>query len=293
MRSLGPLTHATLLCGDADALAKTYAQHLHMAVKRTETISPQLAQMLGAPHWCDAPCLWLGPQDAGDAWLRLVQGDVRPPQRPFRTRGWIALEVLVQDVDALAAQLEHSPFELLGAPADLAVSDAIRAMQVRGAAGEVLYLTQINGEVPPFELPRASHPVDGLFIAVLAAGQRDASGAFYQRIGGDAPLEFNSRVGVLSREWQMPQQHEYPMATVQLCGSTLLEIDHLPQAAPHGDTQPPPGIASIGVCCDDVQRLGCDWLTPPRPIADFPWNGRIGACARGPDGERIEFVQSE
>ena len=181
--SLGPLTHATLLCPDVEKLADVYARYLDMAVKRKEALSAKAAQLLGVPQ--SAPCLWLGPQGADEAcWLRLVSGgEWAQPAKPLRKRGWMALEVLVEDVDRVARQLQGSPFVVLGEPANLAVSEHIRAMQVRGIAGEVLYLTEVRGAVPPFELPRAQHPVDGLFIAVLAAGEGSASGAFYHRLG--------------------------------------------------------------------------------------------------------------
>ena len=63
----------------------------------------------------------------------------------------------------------ESPFQIIGEPANLDVSDDIRAMQVIGPAGEVLYLTEIKAVVPPFELPFARCTVDRLFIPVLLA----------------------------------------------------------------------------------------------------------------------------
>ena len=92
---------------------------------------------------------------------------------PFRHQGWMSLEISVENVDALRPDLEGSPFRVIGEPANLDVSDDIRAMQAIGPAGEVLYLTEIKAEVPPFELPFARCAVDRLFIPVLLAPDRE------------------------------------------------------------------------------------------------------------------------
>lgn len=288
MSALGPLRYATLQTADAGALAQAYSRHLHLEVQHSGTVSAQAAQAADAPHWEGAPCQWLGP-DGGDLWLRLVQCDGLQPPAPLRRRGWLALEVAVQEVDALAERLADSPFASIGAPANLAVSDKIRATQVVGPAGEVLYLTQIRGQVPPFALPQATRPVDGLFIAVLACTDRSATAAFCHQLGGAQPLEFQTYVGVLNREWGQPDSHQFPVATVQLAGQTLFEIDQLPQAQPVHERAS--GIASIAVEAQDLAALPGTWAAPPRPLDEFPWHGRRCGCLRGPDGERLELLQ--
>jgi len=75
--------------------------------------------------------------------------------RPVRSLS--AAELIVDDVDALAAELASSPFRIIGGPADLSFSDQIRAMQVVGPAREVLYLTQAD-QMPP---AAASLPYSG------------------------------------------------------------------------------------------------------------------------------------
>lgn len=288
--TLGPLCFATLQCSNASEVAAAYERYFNFEITREERISKNWALACGLPDWQDAPCLWLA-SPASTAWLRIVQpARPSPPAIPLKQQGWMALEITVADVDKLAGQI-GAPFSVLGAPANLAVSDAIRAMQVKGVADEVLYLTEIRSEVPPFELPRAQAFVDRLFIAVLACADLAATRHFYHRLGAARPLSFNTRIGVLNRAWQRQPDHEYAIATAQLADCTLLEIDHLPEAQPLRAHAPPSGIASVGLLADNLATLSCSWRMPPTPLPDFPWRGRLGGFASGPSGEWLEFVQ--
>lgn len=293
MNRLGPLAFATLQCADAVATAAAYERHFGFQIQREERLSADWAAACAMPDWQGASCLWLSSLST-TPWLRIVQPRSRPPPpTPLKQQGWMALEVAVENVDALAEELNQGLFSVIGAPANLAVSDAIRAMQVVGPAGEVLYLTEVRSEVPPFELPQAEAFVDRLFIAVLACNDLAASQAFYHQLGADQPLQFSTRIGVLNRAWKQPPEHEYQVATAQLAGRTLFEIDHLPEAdsLPASALIPPSGIASVGLIADNLKALACQWRAPPRPIADFPWQGQLGGCALGPTGEWLEFMQ--
>src|SRR6056297_2479657 len=102
-----------------------------------------------------------------------------PGYRPLTTWGWNAAELIVEDVDGLAAELEDSPFRIVGPPEDLSFSEAIRAMQVIGPAEEVLYLTMVKEPLPGFDLPRPACPVDRTFIVILGGTDMGAMQAFY------------------------------------------------------------------------------------------------------------------
>ena len=86
---------------------------------------------------------------------------------PFSAPGWSAMEVLVKDLDALFEQLPAA-FAVLNPPAALSFSDQIRAMQVAGPAGELIYFTEVSGEVPGFALPTPTRQVNQCFVMINA-----------------------------------------------------------------------------------------------------------------------------
>ena len=103
------------------------------------------------------------------------QGEV---PTPFAVPGWSAMEVLVKDLDALFEQLPAA-FAVLNPPAALSFSDQIRAMQVAGPAGELIYFTEVSGEVPGFALPTPTRQVNQCFVMINAVTDIQRSIAFY------------------------------------------------------------------------------------------------------------------
>ena len=110
----------------------------------------------------------------------------------------------MRDVDALAAALVPGHFDIVGAPADLELSPAIRAMQLVGPAGEMLYLTQVKAPVPPFALPLSrelppAQAIGPLFIAVLSTPSREAVLRAIAPLSPLSTLCFDTKVTVLNR----------------------------------------------------------------------------------------------
>ena len=105
----------------------------------------------------------------GEPWLNIIQSPDEHPNIAFQNHGWLSLEISVADVDAVYEELKESSFEIIGLPANLDVSDDIKAMQAVGPDGEVLYLTEVKAPVPPFQLPFARCEIDRVFIAVATA----------------------------------------------------------------------------------------------------------------------------
>ena len=180
----------------------------------------------------------------------IVQAALKKWPNVPHCHGWLALEVLVRDVDALDARLAGSVFEIVGAPADLAVSPAIRAMQVIGPAGEMLYLTQVKQPVPPFELPlsselTAAQDVGALFIGVMSVPEREAAVDACAVMAPRGTLRFDTRVTVLSRALGQPLDHPWPVATLQWAGRSLFEIDAVQDArvATPATGTPPDGLS--------------------------------------------------
>jgi len=243
---LGPARAATVVTATLDDSTALYGEALGQIVQDRGALRSGEAAALGWPSLAGARSAWMA-NALGEPWLRFIEHPDAAPSAPFRHHGWLSLEVAVQNVDALADALADTAFEIIGEPADLAMSDAIRAMQVAGPSGEVLYLTEVKRDLPPFELPRARCPVDRLFIPVMTCAEREAALAHYEALSGNGGLRFDTRITVISHALGLDRDHDHPVATLQLAGETLIEIDEVPglDPAPFGADHPPTGIALV------------------------------------------------
>lgn len=287
--ALGPCCAATLAHPDAARVADDYCSHLQCQVLASDTLSDALAAQWGCPGLAGAR-YWLLGNVLGRPWLRLVEDEAAEPTPPLTRAGWMALEILVEDVDALAAALEHSPFEVLRPAANLELSEFIRAVQVQGPCGELLYLTRIAAEVPPFQLPQARCAVDHLFIPVLASSNRAVSLAAYESLANHRGLSFDTKVTVINQLRGLPLEQQHPLATLQLADNTLIEIDQLDalSAAPANKSSLGGGIAMVTFFIDNLpenieaHRHDC-----------APYHGRRSCTVTGYDGERIELIEHQ
>jgi hypothetical protein len=292
--SLGPALTGTLVSDDFDRLLAAYVDYLSMQVIESGLICAGQATHWGAGDLQDHRYAVLA-SESGIAWIRLVEDRELAAATPFRQQGWMSLEVLVADVDTLATELEGSPFELYRPPADLDVSDNIRAMQVIGPAGEVLYLTQVKAPVPPFDIPIAQCRVDHLFIPVMCCSDRDAALGFYQQFVGVKDYQFDTKITSVNAAYGFDLERRHPVATVQLAGSTMIEIYQIDAAEPRpqaGDKLPA-GIAMISFEVDSLTGLDIEWLAPPTRLQQQPYLGRLAACCLGAGGELLELIERQ
>jgi hypothetical protein len=288
--AIGPSLSATLVTDRLDACVAAWTDCLDHRPGPEGPLPDGTARRWGAPDISGARSLWLH-NALGEPWLRIVEVADATPRPAFRHLGWQALEIAVTDVDALAARLARSAFTILGEPADLDVSDAIRAMQVRGPAGELLYLTEVRDAVPGFELPRARCAVDRLFIPVLLAADRDSAARCYRRLPGPTPLTFETRIGVLNRARGLPPETRHPVATLQLAGANLIEIDEVAELPPPAPGVQP-GIAAVAFAV----TAGSDPASQPGHLGrgtddDAPYAGRTVHTLRGAAGELFELIE--
>jgi hypothetical protein len=280
--SLGPVAQCTLITAAGQPLVDAYTNHLHQHVLSSGTLEEDTATAIGYPQLAGQNH-WLLANRAGRQWLQVVEFPEAVSRKALFTHGWMAMEVLVENVDDLADSLAVSPFELLRPPADLDVSDKIRAFQARGPAGEILYLTQVRGEVPPFDLPSCRAPVDHLFIPVLSTPHRDKSLADYSTISGNEGICFDTRITVLNQARGFAIDRKHPVATLQLAGQALIEIDQIEGTAnaPSGVSA---GVASVAFYCSG---------TPPDnaiPIVSGPFAGHHAQPMTGSAGERFTMI---
>ena len=271
----GPLLHATLIVASLAGMQRAYAA-LGLVVAAQGEVGTAQAQAWGQPALAGRRTLALAADPQAPVLLRFIEVPGTPPRPTRFSQGWMALEILVRDVDALAAALPAGHFEVVGAPADLDLSPAIRAMQVVGPAGEMLYLTQVKSSVPPFELPLsselpASQVIGPLFIAVLSTPSRASALLALTPLAPQATLCFDTKVTVLNRALGRPLDTRWPLATAQFAERSLFEIDEVidPQVA----ASSPPGSLPSGLA----------WVTMTAP-------GAIGALREISPGAWLETL---
>ena len=291
---LGPVLMGTLVTNCGLETVACYTNYLEQHISKQGKISSQLANFWASPALTDAH-YWILENQVGKSWLRIIEDANAEPAKPLRNTGWQSLEVCVSNVDVLGDKLQNSPFKIIGPPTNLDVSDKIRAMQVIGLAGEVLYLTEIKSQVPPFELPTAQCAVDSLFIPVLCCHDRDKSLALYESIATNQGLSFETKITVINNEYGYDLGRAHPVATLQLADHTLIEIDQIAAAKqrPRINGAPPTGIAIVSFGVDDLDALNTQLTYLTTNQSESPYEGKRSACLRGHAGELIELIEKK
>ena len=289
---LGPALTGTLVTAEFERCVAAYVDCLSMRVIESDRLDAVLVNLWSAPGlaWARSAVLI---SESGVPWIRVIEDPSIQSAVPFKQTGWMSLEVAVQDVDRLATELQGSPFETCRPPADLDVSEDLRAMQVIGPAGEVLYLTQVKGEVPPFEIPMARCRVDHLFIPVMCCTDRDAALAFYRQFPNCRGFRFDTTITSVNSAFGDDLDRRHGVAAVQLAGKTMIEIDQIDAAVPRpcDKGKLPPGIAIISCEVDSLSSVGVDFLSPPTTLQIQPYRGRRAACCKGSGGELVELIE--
>lgn len=275
---LGALRGFTIVTPDLDAAIAAYGDDLGYRGAAPAPVGEALAAHWGAPAAAAARMAVLRPANGSDRFLRLVEGDPGAGFVPYRTAGWVAAEILVGDLDVLAARMAGGPFATIGAPAvlDFDFTDQIRAMQVVGPGGEVLYLTEIGAEIPGFELPKANAPVCAPFIAVAGGADLDALAQGFATLGAAPGPVLEARIEVLSDAYGLPRATRHRLTTVALAEQSLVELDQFPPGCaprPASSIGLPSGIAMVSF---SATRDGAPLAAP--------------AMRRGAAGELIELL---
>jgi hypothetical protein len=257
------LAGATIVTPDLDAAIAAYRDHLGYTGAPPTLVGEALARGWGVPQAAGARMAVLRPASGEARFIRLVEGAPAPGFRPLACLGWTAIEIVVQDLQALADRLADSPFRIIGPPAvlDFDFTDAISAMQVVGPGGEILYLTQIDGVIPGFDLPAALSIVGQMFIMVLATAGIADSASFYEEQGAQVGPTIAARIAILSEAYDLPAEQRHDLATVALAERSLIEIDAFPAAVvarPASAIGLPSGIAMVSMAtpADDPAGSG-------------------------------------
>ena len=283
---IGPITCVTIAAPDLGAMEDAY-KHLGYQATAGGRVPGELAAFWGAEAVEGAQFMLMAPETSEGFHFRFVEQPATPGYEAYLHWGWNAAELIVQDTGALEKQLLGTPFHILGPPADLSISDAIRAMQVQGPAREFLYLTMFKRRTE-FDVPEAVDFVDRTFIMILGGPSVEMLGnawgaRFNLTYGEPLPVQ----ITVMAQAYGLPCDHRFMLSTMPLSGRNLIELDSMPETAgprPQRDGWLPPSISMVSFISDS---LG-EHTLKGRPGA--PCYGREAGIWRGPAGEWVELI---
>ncbi len=256
----------------------------------------ELSATWNAPQAVGRRFVLMEPESGEPVFLRLIEAPEVEGWAPLRTFGWNAAELHVQDVWGFAKRLTDSPFRIINGPRDLLNNGAVIAMQARGPAGELLYLTELNGKGMWRTYGKALSPVGRAFIAVLGASDHAASMAFYQRQCRRLYDRGQFPIRVLAHAYGLdPESAKFNMASAVMKEPFRIEIDDYPDAAaprPMSDGDIPPGMSIVTVRVDSIENCGLELRAQVSAAPELlPYGGGRVGLAVGPSGEWLELVE--
>ncbi|MCP5339776.1 MAG: hypothetical protein H7A14_09700 [Sinobacteraceae bacterium] len=287
---------ATIATSDLAQVEKDYGRYLGYTVRERGKVSPALAASWDAPRASGRPYVLLSSDTHPDVFIRAVRTPAVKGYRPLTTYGWNSIEIVVDDTDATYARFQGSPFKVIGEPANLKGYPSIRAFQVEGRSGEVLYLTSETGDRSRSPLPAPGGPIGRVFIMVLAGPDIQAMVDWYNNAFGlTAGAIRPSPIGVVQRAQRLPADHGTPLTTMRLAQQgNLFELDGYTPPATARLRHPgelPPGVAITTVSVPSLDALKLPFITPPAVQDGLAYGGRRSATVRGAAGELLEIVE--
>ncbi|MCE7901520.1 MAG: hypothetical protein DYH20_02415 [Gammaproteobacteria bacterium PRO9] len=243
-------------------------------------------------------CALLEPESGQPTWIRFIESPDPGGYGPPMTMGWNATELLVKDVDALAARLRRSPFRIIGGPNDLYPRPrAPRAMQVIGPSGELVYFTRLLPGGSRYGLHGARSEVDRVFIVTTGGPSSDAMHDFY---GGRLGLRILDRTPflnpIVAHGCGLPPDTIFPTSIARIPGrSFLLEMDEYPATVRPRLRFPnrlPPGMAMVSFLVHSLDGLDLPTRRPAFRLTAPPFAGHRAVVIEGPAGEWLELIEA-
>lgn len=283
----------TICVDDLDRTARAYAQALGYREVGRSRITGAQAKTWHCPAMKGASTLLMQPESDDDFTLRFVETAPTEGYAPLQTHGWNAMELLVQDPDALAARLEGRDFTIIGMPYDLDAAGNARAMQAQGPNGEVVYLTRLKGAYAEF-FGAARSFVDRGFIMVAGGPDHEAMKAFYAGLGQEIVGESDFAIKVLSRANDLPIDARYPLSSARLARNFSFELDGYPEVTrprPRREGELPPGMAMVSVAVTTLADMPTPWRSEAQCLEGAIYEGRRVAVTMGAAGEWLECIE--
>ena len=287
---------ATIVAPRLEPMETLYRDRLDYVVRERGVVTRSLARSWGAPASAGRRYVLMSADGAPDVFLRIIEDPRAQIPPPLTTFGWSGIEIIVDDPDRLFADLRGSPFRVIGEPAPLGTIPSIRAFQVVGPAGEVLYLTSETGDRSKSILPLPNGRVGRVFIMVFAATDPRRTLDWYARSFSLTPGPLRTRPNAVLNDAQgLPSGTPLPIATARLAQhGNLIQVDGYseqakPRAARRGHL--PGAVAMTTFAVANLEALNLEWIGAPAVRPGVFYEGRRAATVRGPDGELIELVE--
>ncbi len=287
---------ATISAPDLAAIEKDYTRYLGYTVRERGKVSAALAASWDAPRAAGRPYILMSGDAHPDVFIRVVRVPKVRDFRPLTTHGWGSVEIVVDDTDATFSRFQGSPFKVIGEPANLKGYPSIRAFQVAGRAGEVLYLTSETGDRSRSPLPPPGGPIGRIFIMVLGGPDINAMVNWYAAGFGlsSGPVR-TTPIGVVQRAQGLGADVETPITTMRLAQQgNLFELDGYSAAAtarPRAVGDLPPGVSITSVSVRSLDAVRLPFIAAPSTHGGLAYGGRRAATARGAAGELLEIVE--
>lgn len=289
------LRAATLTVRDLQRSIRLYADHFDYSVIEEGILPAELAASWDAPQSAGRPMAVMQPSSGADIFIRFVEQPPVDGFRALRSYGWNAIEICVTDVLAANERMLDSPFEIIGPPREIDGLPAIFPMQVKGPDEEIVYLTQIRDDLPAFDLPRATTPIDKLFILVMGCSDMEAANRWMaEHCGLDMGRDMEIVYTMLAKAYGSPEDELHRISTMVHGRDVFLEVDQYPESAierPRHDGMLVPGCAVGTLWHPDFETLAGPWITPPTRRDGAVYKGRRAGTMKGPDGTLIEIVE--
>jgi len=230
-------------------------------------------------------------------YIRAVEIDAVPNYRPLTTWGWNAIEVLVEDPFKLNRNLSDSPFIIIGKPKTLVRFPTICAMQVRGIANEILYLTCDTAPEEKAFLPRAGTTVGRPFVMVVAGPSAETTIDWYAtHFGIERGMTSGGlAVNFIQEAQGLPKEHQFPLLfrPIREPGH-FMQIDGYPAGLgprPCRFGQLPPGVSMASFTVTNLDKLKTRYFATPARANGSVYDGRRTATTVGSAGELVELIE--
>ena len=288
------LRAATVTVASLDRSIDLYTRYLDYRLIETGTVTAEQATAWHAPGVAGHGYAVLQPASNRTIFLRFVEQDPVPGFLALRTYGWNAIELCVTDVMQVYARLKDSPFEIIGPPRENPGLANIHPMQIKGPDEEVVFLTQINSDTPPYKLPRAESLIDQVFIMVMGCQDMAAATSWFElNLGLQRGEEMEIAYTMLAKAYGKDLSTQYRLTTVTHDFDVFLEIDQYPDAAtarPRHDGLLPPGCAMTTFWHPDFDLVRQAQKIDTQSLEGAIYDGQPSLVMQGPDGALVEVV---
>ena len=287
---------ATTAGPDVKKIEAWYTQWLDYKTRESGKVSADLAKSWGAPKTAGRRYVVMSSDASPDVFLRAVETDAVKGYEPLTTWGWNAWEIVVDDIARVNEKIKASPFTIIGGPAALKGYPSIVAMQVRGPANEILYLTNETGDHNKSPLPQPGGLIGRPFILVVAGPDIAALQGWYAETFNMAKGKINdSVVEIISRAQGMPLDTPRPLTLLSMTQrGNMLELDGYAGGKgkrPHAAGQLPPGNAMATFSVPKLDAIKATFIAPPAKRDGVAYAGHRSATVVGPNGEPVELIE--